>query len=815
MTQKEDAFGINLQEITGRVRMPVLPVRNTVLFPGQVIPIAIGRPVSVMALKRSVEHNNSIVGIVTQKEKETENPTSDDLYKVGSLARVLRSTMVADGTYAAMVQGLARFEALAWSQMDPFIEADVHLLQENTQLDETGEKLFIQLKREARRFFERTQRNNVELDSTINSIDKPNLLCDFLAGTLDIETREKQTLLEELSVQNRLYQLIQIIKREMQLLELSEKIDQEVRKGIEKNQREYYLREQMRAIQDELGEGDEQQAEIAELEQRIKKAKMPPEVEKEAMRELGRLRRIPPAAAEYTVARTYLEWLIELPWKVQSKDRLEIAEAQKVLDEDHYNLEKVKKRILEFLAVRKLRKDPKGPILCFVGPPGVGKTSLGRSIARAMGRKFVRVSLGGVRDEAEIRGHRRTYVGALPGRIIQEIRKAGVNNPVFMLDEVDKLGADFRGDPSSALLEVLDPEQNNSFTDHYLDVPFDLSKVFFICTANVLDTIPPALRDRMETIEIPGYTEEDKLFIASRYLVPRQLQENGLNKSHLTFTTDGLKEIIRHYTKEAGVRNLERQIAAVCRAVARDVAEGKEARRRLTAGKVFDYLGPHQFEYERGERTSIPGVAIGLAWTPTGGDILYIEATRMAGKGELRLTGQLGDVMKESAEAARSSIRANARLLGIDPDIFTKEDIHIHVPAGAIPKDGPSAGVTIYAALLSLFTGHKVRDDVAMTGELTLRGLVLPVGGIKEKVLAARRAGIFKIILPARNEKDLVDIREEELKGMEFFFIHRVDEIPKIIFAQPGKEKRGKTFGGKAGGRKSSRQSETVQPPAS
>jgi ATP-dependent Lon protease len=619
-----------------------------------------------------------------------------------------------------------------------------------------------------------------ELAIMAMNLDDPGVLADLIASTLNIPLEDKQAILETLEVKERLAKVNVLLNKELSVMELGSKIQSEVREGIDKTQREYFLREQLKAIQKELGEKDERTVEIEELRQRLIQAKLPPEAMKEAERELDRLAKMPPAAAEYTVARTYLDWLIDLPWAVSTEDNLDISQAQKVLDEDHYDLEKVKKRILEYLAVRKLKADMKGPILCFVGPPGTGKTSLGKSIARALGRKFIRMSLGGVRDEAEIRGHRRTYVGALPGRIIQGIRKAGSNNPVFMLDEIDKLGMDFRGDPSSALLEVLDPEQNYSFSDHYLEVPFDLSKVMFITTANILDPIPPALRDRMEVLDLPGYTEEEKLGIAKDFLVPKQIEAHGLSKENIKFEDQALRRIALEYTREAGVRNMEREIANICRGVARKVAEGQKGLTVVEAESVPSFLGPAKFFSEVAERTSEPGVATGLAWTPTGGDILFIEATRMKGRKGFNLTGQLGEVMKESAQAALSYVRAKAKTLKIPENFFDSSDIHIHVPAGAIPKDGPSAGVTIFTAITSLLTGRPVRNDVAMTGEITLRGLVLAVGGIKEKILAARRAGITTVILPKRNEKDLQEVPEQVKKDMKFHFVQRMDEVIRI-----------------------------------
>ncbi len=630
-----------------------------------------------------------------------------------------------------------------------------------------------------------------ELAIMAMNVEDPSALADLVASILNIPLEEKQGILETLNAKERLEKVNFLLSKELSVLELGSKIQSQVREGIDKSQRDYYLREQLKAIQKELGEKDERTLEVEELRKRLTAARLPSEALKEAQRELDRLSKMSPGAPEYTVVRTYLDWLIELPWGVSTEDNLDIAQAQKILDDDHYDLEKVKKRILEYLAVRKLKADMKGPILCFYGPPGTGKTSLGKSIARALGRKFIRMSLGGVRDEAEIRGHRRTYIGALPGRIIQGIRKAGSHNPVFMLDEVDKLGMDFRGDPSSALLEVLDPEQNYAFSDHYLEVPFDLSKVLFIATANLLDPIPPALRDRMEVLDLPGYTEEEKLGIAEKYLIPKQLQSHGLTPDHLKFESEAIRRIIRDYTREAGVRNLEREIANICRGVARKVAEGQGGLTAIRPQEVLSYLGPAKFFSEVAERTSVAGVATGLAWTATGGDILFVEATHMKGQKGFNLTGQLGEVMKESAQAALSYIRSKARALGIPEGFFNRQDIHIHVPAGAIPKDGPSAGVTMFTALTSLLTGRPVRSDVAMTGEITLRGLVLPVGGIKEKVLAAKRAGIRTLILPKPNEKDLEEVPVPVRNGLRFHFVQRMDEIiPLALEKKAGFQKK-------------------------
>jgi ATP-dependent Lon protease len=617
----------------------------------------------------------------------------------------------------------------------------------------------------------------------LENIENPSALADFLAANLNIKTPEKQELLEELDAGRRLEKVSVALANQLDVLEMSHKIQGKVRESIEKSQREYFLQEQLKAIQSELGREDSQTEELKQIKNNIKKAKMPKKVEDEAFRELDRLSKIPPVSPEYSVIRTYLDWVCELPWSVQTEDRLDIRRAEKTLNEDHYDLKKVKKRILEFLAVRKLNPTGKSPILCFIGPPGVGKTSLGKSIARTLGRKFIRISLGGIRDEADIRGHRRTYIGALPGRILQELRKAVSRNPVFMLDELDKIGIDFRGDPASALLEVLDPEQNNTFTDHYLDQPFDLSKVMFIGTANYTEPIPPALFDRMETIELPGYTEMEKLSIAKKYLVPRQLSENGLSKNRLAIKDDAILSIIRNYTREAGVRNLERNIAAICRNIATQIAKNEKRRATITKNELPKILGPAQFESELALRTGIPGVATALAYTPVGGELLFIESALMPGKGLLQLTGQIGEVMKESAQAAFSVVKANAKKLGIEADRFKKFDYHIHVPAGAIPKDGPSAGVAMFTSLVSLLLGKPTRPDVAMTGEITLRGLVLPIGGLKEKILAAKRAGIKTVILPARNKKDLPDVPPEAKKGLQFKFVKTTSDALKIALA--------------------------------
>ncbi len=755
--------------------LPILPLRGTVLYPELILPIMVGRKKSVKLIDDAMEKDR-IIGVVTQKRSEIENPKEDELHRFGAAALILRMIREVDGSQRVIVQGISRIRIKEYLQKDPYYRARIDAIEEGSIKGVEVDAMMMNLKGLFQKAVELAPYLTSELGTMVNNIKSPAILADLIASNLNINASEKQRILEMIDVQDRLNQVHLMLNREVQVLELGNKIQSQVKEDMDKTQREYYLREQMKAIKKELGELDEHTAEIKELKERIAKAKMPPEALKAAEKELDRLSKIPPASAEYTVARTYLDWLVELPWSKNTKDNLEISNARKILEEDHYNLEKVKKRTLEYLAVRKLKDDMKGPILCFVGPPGVGKTSLGKSIARAMDRKFVRISLGGVRDEAEIRGHRRTYVGALPGRIIQGIKRAGSNNPVFMLDEVDKIGMDFRGDPSSALLEVLDPEQNFSFSDHYIDVGFDLSKVMFITTANVLETIHQTLRDRMEVLELPGYSEYEKLMIAKEFLIPKQLNEHGLKDDHIEINDDALTAIITSYTREAGVRNLEREIASVCRGVAKEVAEGKKEKTVIDSENLHKFLGPVKFFPEVAERTAEAGVATGLAWTPTGGDIIFVEVTKMKGEKGLTLTGQLGEVMKESAQAALSFVRSKAKDLGIKEDFYDKADLHIHVPAGGIPKDGPSAGLTIFIALTSLFTKRSVRSDVAMTGEITLRGLVLPVGGIKEKVLAGKRAGIKTIILPKKNEKDLEEIPERIKKEMEFKFIQRMDE---------------------------------------
>lgn len=760
----------------------ILPIRNVVVYPGTVTPLAIGRKES-RKLIADVSENDSTIGLLVQKKADIDAPGFDDLYSVGTTVSVLKVIKLPQGPMHIVVHGISRFKIVKIVATKPYMKAKVQYLSTNIKMTKRLKALMVNVRNAAGRVIELSPNVPEEASLLLENIENPAALSDFLAANLNVDIARKQELLEELDASKRLEQISLALAQQLEVLELSNKIQGQVRDSIDKSQREYFLQEQLKAIQTELGQRDVITDEIKKIHDNIKKAKMPREVEAEALRELDRLSKIPPASPEYSVIRTYLDWICELPWSVQTEDTLDINKAQRILNQDHYNLVKVKKRILEFLAVRKLNPKGKSPILCFIGPPGVGKTSLGQSIARAMGRKFVRISLGGIRDEADIRGHRRTYIGALPGRILQELRKCKSKNPVFMLDELDKVGSDFRGDPSSALLEVLDPEQNFSFSDHYLDQPFNLSSVMFIGTANYIEPVPPALRDRMEVIELPGYTETEKLKIAKKYLVPRQLKEHGLKKSCCSIKDDALLAIIRGYTREAGVRNLERNMASVCRAVATEIAKGNKRRMTITIKDLAKILGPVQFESELALRTGIPGVATALAFTPVGGEILFIESAFMSGKGQLQLTGQIGDVMKESAQAAFSIVKANAEKLDIKPEKFTKIDYHIHVPAGAVPKDGPSAGIAIFTSLVSLLLGKPTRPEVAMTGEITLRGLVLPIGGLKEKILAAKQAGIKTVILPARNKKDMTEVPAEAKKGMQFKFVKTVQEVLRISLA--------------------------------
>ncbi len=764
--------------------LPILTSTDLVLFPRIIMPLALWEE-PAQKLVNEVLIQDKTLGVLTSKVDKPAPFDPDNFFQVGTAAVILKMRKADDDSVRLLIQGLYRFRVEEWVGRDPYLVARVIPIPEEYEPSLEVEALVSNVKGLFLKMLELSPYLPSELGTLVRELSDPRVLADVTAGSLNISKTEKQELLEIIDVTERLRRVLAHINRELEILELGKKIQSQVKSEMDKAQKDYYLREHIKALQQELGEGDDRTREVDELEFRLEEAKLPPHALKEADRELTRLKRTPPTSPDHQVIRNFLEWLIDLPWSKATEDNLDLHQAREILDEDHYDLEKVKKRILEYLAVRKLKPDMKSPILCFVGPPGTGKTSLGRSIARAMGRKFVRLSLGGVRDEAEIRGHRRTYVGAMPGRIIQSIRRAGSNNPVFILDEVDKIGADFRGDPSSALLEVLDPEQNSTFSDHYLEVDFDLSKVMFITTANLMDPIPPALRDRMEVLELTGYTEEEKLEIAFSHLLPRQLEAHGLTVEMMELTPEAVRRVIASYTREAGLRNLEREIASLCRGVAREVAEGGRQHVKIDAADVAQYLGPHRFFREAALDHPEPGVATGLAWTPTGGDILFIEVLRMPGKGNLKLTGQLGDVMKESANAALSYIRARAPFLGIEEDFFDKTDLHIHVPAGAIPKDGPSAGVAMLTALVSLLSGRAVKKNLAMTGEITLRGHVLPVGGIKDKVLAAHRAGIQEIILPAQNQVDLDELPEAVRQALTFHPVERLDEA--LEYAFPGK----------------------------
>ena len=762
--------------------LPVLPLRETVTFPETLTPLAVGQPRSIK-LVDDVLGANRMLAMVAARDPEDEEPGPSGLHEVGVVGVVARMLKVPDGSLRILVQGTQRVRLGPYVAEQPYLVARIQEMPDQMREGPELEALTRNVQRTFSEIVDHIPYLPEELQMAVANIDDPAALGHLIAGALRISTEEKQELLEEVDVGARLRRLSQILARELEVVQLGSQIQSQVESEIDKGQREFFLRQQLKAIQEELGEGDEQQAEANELRERIDAAGLPEHARKAADRELSRLEKLPPAAAEHGVIRTYLEWLVDLPWSKRTEDNLDVAHAREVLDADHYDLEKVKDRILEYLAVRKLKPDSPGPILCFVGPPGVGKTSLGKSIAKALGREFERISVGGVRDEAEIRGHRRTYIGAVPGTIVRALRDAGTNNPVFMIDEIDKMGADFRGDPASAMLEVLDPAQNDSFRDHYLDLEFDLSEVMFIATANVLDTIPGPLQDRMETIELAGYTLEEKRHIARRYLVPRQIEANGLKPSQIEFADPALTAIVEEYTREAGVRNLERQIGAVCRKVAREVAEGAaDGKVKVSAKRARELLGRRRYFAEQRRRTKDPGVATGLAWTPTGGDVLFIEATAMPGSGKLTITGQLGDVMRESAQAALSYVRGHWR--EVAPDLgeawFAEHDLHIHVPAGAVPKDGPSAGVAMTVALSSLISGRQVRNDVAMTGEVTLTGQVLPVGGLKEKSLAAQRAGLERVIVPERNEGDIAEIPEHERKDLEFVY---VDEVSKAIEA--------------------------------
>jgi len=756
--------------------LPLIPLRDLILFPNLVVPLFVGRERSIGALEEAMRGEH-LVALATQRHAETQDPMADDIYEIGCVATIMQELKLPDGTAKALVEGTQRFRIVEYVQTDPFFLVRIEPIAEDERIDTEIEALMRNLRSDFEKAAELGKPIPQEVVVAASAIDEPGRLGDFIAFHLNLKVEEKQQILEALDAHERLEHIARFLRKELEILELGSKIQNRVKEQMTKSQREYFLREQLKAIQEELGQYDEVQAEIAEYTEKIKNSGMSEQVAEKALKELGRLEKMPPQSAETSVIRTYLDWLVGLPWGVESEEKLDLLAAQEILDHDHYGLEKVKERVLEYLAVHKLTDKMRGPILCFVGPPGVGKTSIGKSIARSLNREFIRMSLGGVRDEAEIRGHRRTYVGALPGRIIQSINQVGTRNPVFMMDEIDKVGMDFRGDPTSALLEVLDPEQNFAFQDHYLEAPFDLSDVMFITTANLLDPIPAPLRDRMEVIHFPGYTEDEKVHIAEQYLVPKQLAEHGLTATKLEFREVALREMIRRYTREAGVRGLERTIAAVCRQVARKVVEGKKGKTVVSDRTLHKYLGPPKFSYGMAEETDEVGVATGLVWTEVGGDIISIEATRMPGKGGVILTGQLGDVMRESATAALSYIRTRATEMGIDPEFADKSDLHIHVPAAAIPKDGPSAGITMATAIASVLTGCPVRRDLAMTGEITLRGRVLPIGGLKEKLLAAHRAGITTALVPKDNVRDLDLLPPHVREDLEIIPVSTMDEV--------------------------------------
>jgi ATP-dependent Lon protease len=783
------------QQITIPDVLPVLPMPDIVVFPYMIVPLFVNRERSAKAVDHALAENRMIM-LVSQKDPNIDEPKAADLYDFGTVSVIMRMLKMPDGRVRILVQGFSRAQVEFFDESNPYISAKIQPRAEPQVTAATPEleALIRNVKSTLERMVSLGKNISPDLVAIAANLDDPGRLSDLVASNLDLKVDKAQEVLQLIDPIDRLRRVHQLMTKETEVLEIQNDINTQARGEMDKTQREFYLRQQMKAIQQELGEGNELQEEIEQYREKLKKAKLPKEVQEEADRQLGRLERMHPDAAETATLRNYLDWMVSLPWSKSTKDNLDLKKAQQILDEDHYGLGKIKDRIIEHLAVRKLKKDSKGPILCFVGPPGVGKTSLGKSIARALGRKFVRMSLGGVHDEAEIRGHRRTYVGAMPGRVIQSIHQAGTNNPVFMMDEVDKIGADFRGDPSSALLEVLDPEQNFAFRDNYLNVPFDLSNVMFVTTANMLDPIQPAFRDRMEIIQLSGYTEEEKLEIAKRHLIPKQIEQHGLKKTQINFTDEGIRSMINLYTQEAGLRNLEREIAAVCRKVAKQVATGEKKVRKIHTDNLDQFLGrPKIFQEELLKRDQI-GVATGLAWTPVGGDVLFVEATAMKGRGGLTLTGQLGDVMKESAQAALSYARSHAKEFGIPEDFFSKNDIHVHVPEGAIPKDGPSAGVTMATAILSLLTGKAVHRKIAMTGEITLRGEVLPVGGIKEKVLAARRAKIDTVILPSLNKRDLEDVNETIRKEMRFILVDDVKSVFKAALVEskkPGKVVRG------------------------
>jgi ATP-dependent Lon protease len=770
--------------------LTVLPLRNSVMFPASIVPINVGREKSVKVIEEIAGTSDQMIAVFSQIKPEIEDPSWDDLYHVGTASRILKVVKLGDGNYSVVLQGVHRIRFKDNIPHDKYLCARVeHLIPEPVG-DLEIDALATNLRETARQLISLLPNLPREAAGVLDHVTEPGTLADLVSSNLTVPVEEKQKVIEAIEIEPRLRACLRLLTKQLEMLKVKKEISSMVQEEMGRSQREYFLRQQLKAIKDELGEGDDEEDEIEEIREKIQDCGMSEEAGKMASKQIGRLKHMQTSSAEYTVTRTYLDWITEVPWKKSTKDLMDIDKVREVLDSDHYDLDKVKKRILEQIAVLRLNPDKKGPILCLVGPPGVGKTSLGRSIARALGKEFVRVSLGGIRDEAEIRGHRRTYVGALPGRVLQGMKKAGSVNPLFMLDELDKLGNDFRGDPASALLEVLDPEQNSAFSDHYLEVPYDLSKVMFIGTANTLTTIPPALLDRMEVIGIPGYTREEKRQIAFGFIVPKQLADHGITGGMLEFSKDGVYRIIDSYTREAGVRNLEREIAAVCRAVAVRVAKGEiEEKTGKGDGAAVDadgefveeILGPPRFSPETADRCEVPGVSTGLAWTPTGGEIIFVEATKMKGAGKMSMTGQLGDVMKESAQTALSYVRANALELGLDPDFNEKIDIHLHVPAGAVPKDGPSAGSAILSAIVSLLSGRRLKTELAMTGEITLRGLILPVGGIKEKVLAAHRAGIKTVVLPSRNKKDKPDIPDEILKDMKLVFVKRLEEVLEVV----------------------------------
>jgi ATP-dependent Lon protease len=769
--------------------LPVLPLKETVIFPQSVSPLAIGQERSIRLVDDVLE-GNRVLALVTVKNEDVDQPGWDDLSEIGTAAIVHKMIRVPDGTMRILVQGVERIRLQRHVQDDPYLVGEFEVVPDEVEETPELEALTRSVQTEFGRLISLVPYLPSELELAAANVDDPGALSHLVASTLRLKTEEKQALLEQASVYARLRDVLRILGRELEVVELGTKIQSQVQSELEKGQREYFLRQQLKAIQDELGEGDEQQAEINELRGQIEEKNLPEDTRKAVERELSRLEKLPPAAAEYGVIRTYIDWILSLPWSETTEDNLDLERAREILDEDHYDLEKVKERILEYLAVSKLKNDLSGPILCFVGPPGVGKTSLGQSIARTVDRHFVRLSVGGVRDEAEIRGHRRTYIGAMPGTIIRSLRDAGTKNPVLLIDEIDKMGADFRGDPASAMLEVLDPEQNSTFRDHYLDLPFDLSKVLFICTANQLETIPSPLLDRMDVIQLSGYTEDEKLGIARKYLVPKQLEAHGLSDEQAAVGDDTLRVVIREYTREAGVRNLERRIADLLRKAAREIAEGTTEKIEIDTTRARAWLGPRRFPSDPRKRTADPGVATGLAYTPVGGDVLFIEATAYPGSGKLTITGQLGDVMRESAQAALSWVRAHSEELGLPENWFAEHDVHIHVPAGAVPKDGPSAGITIATAIASLVRGEPVAEDVGMTGEITLTGQVLPIGGIREKVLAAQRYGLKRIVMPRDNEPDLEELPEEARNELEFIPADTIEDVFEVAFSEPGRSFR-------------------------